>query len=116
MWWVLDVKMTMMIIIIIVVPCHRSASPVCICGRWLSFKGAGCRLWALAVVCGHWLSFVGACCHLWALARRSSLQLVTWHGHVIVVVSMCRGGWVVKQGGGGCWLQPHRCNDMHLFV
>jgi len=85
---------------------HRPLSSVCI---------ACVHLWALAVIRGRWLLFVGACCHLWVLARRSSLQLVTWHGHVVVVVSVCRGGWVVKQGGGGCWLQPRHCNDMHLL-
>ena len=114
-WWVLDVKRTMTIIVVIVVPCCRSVSPVCVRGRWLLFEGAGCCSRVLAVVRGCWLSFVGTCCHSWVLARRSSLQLVTWHGHVVVVVSVCRGGWVVKQGGGGCWLQPRRCNDMHLL-
>jgi len=94
---------------------RRPLLPVCVCGHWLSFEGAGCRLRVLAVIRGHWLLFVGACCCSWVLARCSSLQLVMWHGHVVVVVSMCRGGWVVKQGGGGCWLQPHRCNDMHLL-
>jgi len=85
------------------------------CRPLLSVCIACVRSWALAVVRGCWLLFEGAGCCSWVLARRSSLQLVTWHGHVVVVVSVCRGGWVVKQGGGGCWLQPRRCNDMHLL-
>jgi len=61
-WWVLDIKMTMTIIVVIVVPCRQSALPVCVRGRWLSFEGAGCRSRVLAVIRGRWLSFVGACC------------------------------------------------------
>jgi len=50
----------MTIIVVVVVPCCRSALPVCVRGRWLLFKGAGCCSWVLAVVRGRLLSFVGA--------------------------------------------------------